>query len=257
MRFNPGASPRFACVVQSFPDSAVMAGDRSEMARLVFPAMGVLIVSSPMGNWVVSSSHAIWLAPNVEHDIRILGSVRMKSFYFDSTCAALVPEHSYVLPVSPLLREIIRSLAESPETVGRCRRTSLLGELMIEKVLNRVPPPGIRLPEPRDSRLAAVCEHIQVAPDTMRTLQQYADELGCSARTLHRLFLDEMGLSFTVWRHHAKLQLALEWLAQGRSILSIALDLGYQNQSAFTAMFRKYLGASPSQLSRAPSRTLQ
>lgn len=233
-----------------------MTGDRSEMARLVFPAMGVLIVSSPVGNWVVSSSHAIWLAPNVEHDIRILGSVRMKSFYFDSACTAFLPEHSCVLAVSPLLREVIRSLAENPGTVGRCRRTLLLGELMIEKVVNRLPS-TIHLPEPRDPRLAAVCGHIQVAPDNMKTLQQYADELGCSARTLHRLFLEEMGLSFTVWRHHAKLQLALEWLAQGRSILSIALDLGYQNQSAFTAMFRKYLGASPSQLSRLPSRIPQ
>jgi AraC-like DNA-binding protein len=256
MRFNLDASSKFACEIQSFPDSVVVARDRSEMARLVFPAMGVLIVSSSSGNWVVSSSHAIWLAPNVEHDIRILGSVRMKSFYFDPQCSAALPEHSCVLAVSPLLREVIRALAERPEAVGQCRRTLLMGELIIEKVVNRLPS-TIHLPEPHDPRLAAVCEHIQLAPDDMKTLQQYADELNCSARTLHRLFLEELGMSFTVWRHHAKLLLALEWLAQGRSILSIALDLGYQNQSAFTAMFRKYLGSSPSQFSRAAPRVLQ
>ncbi|MBV6273697.1 helix-turn-helix transcriptional regulator [Alcaligenaceae bacterium CGII-47] len=233
-----------------------MTGNRSEMARLVFPAMGVLIVSSPVGNWVVSSAHAIWLAPNITHDIRILGSVRMKSFYFDPTCAMTLPEHSCVVPVSPLLREIFRSLAEYPTAVGRCRRTRLMGELMIEKIVSRLPS-VIHLPEPHDARLAAVCEDIQLSPDNMKTLQQYADELGCSARTLHRLFLDEMGVSFTVWRHHAKLLLALQWLARGRSILSISLDLGYQNQSAFTAMFRKYMGASPSQFSRTSPRVLQ
>lgn len=256
MRFNLDAGSKFTCVVQSFPDSVVMSGNRSEMARLVFPAMGVLIVSSPMGNWVVSSSHAIWLAPNIEHDIRILGSVRMKSFYFDPVSATNLPEHSCVLTVSPLLREVIRTLAESPGGVGRCRRTLLMGELMLEKVANRLPS-TIHLPEPHDPRLAAICEHIQLAPDNMKTLQQYADELGCSARTLHRLFLEEMGMSFTVWRHHAKLLLALKWLTQGRSILSIALDLGYQNQSAFTAMFRKYLGTSPSQFYRESPRILQ
>lgn len=246
MRFNLETDSKFTCVVQSYPDSEVMKSNRSEMARLVFPAMGVLIVSSPIGNWVVSSSHAIWMTPNVEHDIRILGSVRMKTFYFDPNSSANLPDASCVLTVSPLMREMIRSLAESPTKVGRCRRTLLMGELMLEKVANRTPS-TIHLPEPHDPRLAAICEHIQLASDNMTTLQQYADELGCSARTLHRLFLDEMGMSFTVWRHHAKLQLALEWLAQERSILSIALDLGYQNQSAFTAMFRKYLGTSPSQ----------
>ncbi|MEM8142220.1 helix-turn-helix domain-containing protein, partial [Morganella morganii] len=35
-------------------------------------------------------------------------------------------------------------------------------------------------------------------------------------------------------------------LAAGHSILEVALDLGYDSQSAFSAMFRRTLGVSPS-----------
>lgn len=246
----------FRCTVRSFRDSAVLTGDRSEMARLAFPATGVLIVSGADGNWVVSSARAMWLAPNSRHDIRFLGQVRMKVFYFDPDRYPGLPGHSCVLTVSPLLREIFRTLAERPERAGLCRRSSLMGELVAEKVVNWASPPTRRT-ELQDLRLAQICADIQLRPDSMKTLQQYAEEMGCSERTLHRLFLDETGVSFTVWRHQAKLMLALDWLAQGRSIVSIALDLGYQNQGAFTTMFRKYLGAAPSRFQAAAPRVLQ
>jgi AraC-like DNA-binding protein len=38
----------------------------------------------------------------------------------------------------------------------------------------------------------------------------------------------------------------LSWIAEGRPILSVALDLGYESPSAFSAMFRRELGAPPS-----------
>lgn len=39
---------------------------------------------------------------------------------------------------------------------------------------------------------------------------------------------------------------SLDALAAGHSILEVALDLGYDSQSAFSAMFRRTLGVSPS-----------
>jgi AraC-like DNA-binding protein len=39
---------------------------------------------------------------------------------------------------------------------------------------------------------------------------------------------------------------ALSWIAEGRPILEVARDLGYESPSAFSAMFRRELGAPPS-----------
>ncbi len=252
MRFNPGVRFALSCSVQDIPDATVLEDPGCGRPRLMFPATGVLLVSSDTGHWVVSSSRAIWLAAHGRHHIRALGNVRLKTFLFEPDCSPDLPAQSCVLHVTPLLREVMRSLTRYGNPARPSRKAALLGELLLEKVIDRAPAP-IELPEPRDPRLAVICARIQLHPDDATTLGQFAAGMGCSERTLHRLFLQETGMSFTVWRHQAKLRLALEWLAQGRSILDISLDLGYQNQGAFTAMFRKYLGMAPSQYAARPA----
>src|SRR3546814_10853476 len=108
----------------------------------------------------------------------------------------------------------------------------------------------LHMPTPREKRLARNGMHIQEHLDDMKTLQEWAKELGYDQRTLHRLFMQELGMSFLQWRQQAKLLAALEWLAEGRQVLGIALDLGYQTQSAFTAMFRRKMGITPSDFVR-------
>ena len=48
-------------------------------------------------------------------------------------------------------------------------------------------------------------------------------------------------MSFAEWRRRARLLRALGWIAEGRPILAVALDLGYDSPSAFSAMFRREL----------------
>lgn len=50
----------------------------------------------------------------------------------------------------------------------------------------------------------------------------------------------------------AKLMEALVRLAQGQSVLRVALDLGYGSHSAFSAMFRRVTGVAPSDYFRSP-----
>jgi AraC-like DNA-binding protein len=59
-------------------------------------------------------------------------------------------------------------------------------------------------------------------------------------------------MSFAEWRRRARLLRALGWIAEGRPILEVAMELGYESPSAFSAMFRRELGVSPSHF-RAPS----
>jgi AraC-like DNA-binding protein len=49
-----------------------------------------------------------------------------------------------------------------------------------------------------------------------------------------------MGLA--VWRQQARLMEALSRLASGQSITAVALDVGYESPSAFTAMFHRNFG---------------
>jgi AraC-like DNA-binding protein len=54
-----------------------------------------------------------------------------------------------------------------------------------------------------------------------------------------------LGVSFSQWRQQAILARAIPLLSQGRPLSHVAQELGYQSQSAFSAMFRRAFGESP------------
>jgi AraC-like DNA-binding protein len=53
-------------------------------------------------------------------------------------------------------------------------------------------------------------------------------------------------MSFGGWKRQARLLFALKRLAHGDPVTAVALDAGYSSPSAFTYMFRRVLGSSPS-----------
>jgi AraC-like DNA-binding protein len=52
-------------------------------------------------------------------------------------------------------------------------------------------------------------------------------------------------MTFRQWQQQARLLGGLVRLAEGESVTSVALDVGYENPSAFIAMFRRALGVTP------------
>ncbi len=64
-------------------------------------------------------------------------------------------------------------------------------------------------------------------------------------RTLTRRYAAETGLAFSAWRQRARLLRALELLAAGQAVTTVALELGYDSLSAFIALFRCVMGVSP------------
>jgi AraC-like DNA-binding protein len=230
---------------RDFADSTIISDHSHETGQLKFALSGVMVVSSTDGHWVVPPTRALWLAPNVRHRVRMLGKVKLRSVFVNPEYSHGMPVRSCLIPVSPLFREVIAAVALSTSRTAPSRRIRLLMDLLLEEVSEEAALP-LHLPSPRDYRLARICTHIQEHLDDTKTLQEWAKELGYDQRTLHRLFIQELGMPFVQWRQQAKLLTALEWLSEGRQVLAIALDLGYQTQSAFTAMFRRNLGITPS-----------
>ena len=61
-----------------------------------------------------------------------------------------------------------------------------------------------------------------------------------------RLFRDEMNLGFGAWRQQLRLERAIELMVRGLPLGEVAARMGYESQSAFSAMFRRALGVAPS-----------
>jgi AraC-like DNA-binding protein len=213
--------------------------------QLVYAARGVMTVDTRDATWVVPPQRAVWMPPTVAHKLTAKGAVQMRSLYIMPDAAARMPATCEVLEVTPLLRELIARATELPLEYDVRGAAGRLMRLLLDELagLARLP---YHLPMPKTEPLAAICRRLVDTPDDAATLQELARDDNLSARTLARHFRRHTGMSFAEWRRRARLLRALGWIAEGRPIVEVALELGYESPSAFSAMFRRELGVSPS-----------
>jgi AraC-like DNA-binding protein len=173
------------------------------------------------------------------------GDVKIRTVFVDPAAAPHLPSASCVIAVSPLLRELIVAAVAVPRDYPPGGRDERLMQLLLDELreLDVLP---LHLPQPRDARLQRICEALASRPDDDAGAEDWARRIGVAAKTIHRLFVRETGLTFGQWRQQARLLAALERLARGERIIDVALESGYASQSAFTAMFRKHFGLPPS-----------
>lgn len=221
-----------------------IAPHRHRRAQLVYASRGVMTVTTADGAFVVPPQRAVWMPGGCAHQIDARGRVAMRTVYVEPDAAPGLPKQVCVLHVTPLLRELILAAVDAPQPYEPDSPESRLMTVILDQI-RALPAAPLSLPMPRDRRLRRVTEALRDDPADGRGLETWAREAGASARTLARLFRAETGMSFGGWRQQLRLLRALEKLAAGEAVTSVALDLGYDSPSAFTAMFRRNLGASP------------
>ncbi|MGY4233661.1 AraC-like DNA-binding protein/mannose-6-phosphate isomerase-like protein (cupin superfamily) [Bradyrhizobium sp. USDA 4449] len=232
-----------------YPDGASTGVHAHPTAQLLYAIEGVMVVRSAAGTWIVPPNRAVWLAPGLDHETIMSGQVRIRTVFVESQASPHLPEKNCVLAVSPLLRELIIAATRIPIDYDETGRDGRLMRLLLDelRVSDALP---LHLPFPDDARLRAICVAIADDPSDGSTAEQWADRVGVTAKTVHRLFAKQTGMSFAQWRQQARLLRALRRLASGEKIIDVAFDCGYASQSAFAAMFRRHFGVPPSMFYR-------
>lgn len=210
-------------------------------AQVAYASRGVLRLAIESSTWVVPPSRAIWVPPNVLHEVFVVEDAYLRTLYIDESAVPRGLETCRVMEVSALLREVIAAIDANDLDPSR---ENLLGALALDELTRAVPLP-LSVPMPLEKRLRALCEALLANPGNADPLEYWAATVGASTRTIARLFRQELGMSFSQWRQQAVLARAIPLLNQGRALSQIAQQLGYQSQSAFSAMFRRAFGESP------------
>lgn len=210
-------------------------------AQLAYASRGVLRLATADSTWMVPPSRAIWVPPRIPHEVVIVEDAYLRTLYVAESAVSDGLDACRVVEVSGLLRELIVAL--EARALNRARER-LLAELVLDE-LTRAEPLPLAVPMPAEKRLRALCEAVLAHPAQGESLEHWAACVGASTRTIARLFKQELGVSFSQWRQQALLARAIPLLNQGRPLSHIAHELGYQSQSAFSAMFRRAFGASP------------
>ena len=227
-----------------YPAGFRIAPHRHRSAQLVYASAGVMVVAAAGGTWVVPPERAVWVPAGTEHRIRMRGPVAMRTLYIAPGAASWLPEACCVVAVLPLLRALILEAMGFDAAYAEDGAEARLMAVILDRI-RALPIVPLHLPAARDPRLRGVTDALATMPGDGRTLAQWAETAGASARTLARLFRRDTGMTFHQWRQQARLMTALARLADGEPVTPVALDLGYDSPSAFIAMFKKALGTTP------------
>ncbi|WP_347557614.1 helix-turn-helix transcriptional regulator [Robbsia sp. KACC 23696] len=204
---------------------------------------GLVSVGIERQQWVVPAIHAIWLPPHVAHSIRSYGPFSGWSVFIAEPRCQGLPSEPRALRTTPLLREAVRRAAQW-QGADMAPAQVRIAEVILDEIAASQAEP-LDLPSPRDATLVRITSALASDLSDPRGLEEWARWAGISPRTLSRRFLAETGLRFAQWRQQARLLRALELLADGVSVTAVALELGYDNVSAFIDMFKRATGTTP------------
>jgi AraC-like DNA-binding protein len=133
---------------------------------------------------------------------------------------------------------------QQPTLYDAGTRAARIMALLVDEIA-AMQPLGLNAPLPTEPRLAALCRAMLAAPSVAFGIDEAASRVGLSRRSFTRLFREQLGVSFVAWREQACLLSAIARFSEGDSVTRVALDLGYSNPAAFSAMFKRVMGVAP------------
>ncbi|MBT9493426.1 MAG: helix-turn-helix transcriptional regulator [Paucibacter sp.] len=214
--------------------------------QLVFSISGAVRVNTAHATYLVPPDRAVWIAPTVVHAVTAVERADLRTVYLHQAPSdSAAWRGCRVLEVTPLLRELVMQLAVSPDTVDNPHREQCIASLVLDE-LKRANSLRLGVDLPQDKRLRRLCEAMLDEPLRHADLDGWAADVGASARTVSRLFRDELGSSYAQWRSQVLLARALTLAARKMPMSLIAHELGYASASAFTAMVTRTVGMPPS-----------
>ena len=212
--------------------------------QLIMTVHGAVTCEIPNSVWVVPPQHAVWIPPGIPHSNRATDNAQIYFLFVDSEGTGL-PEQCCTLNISPLVREMIFYLAEQDPRYPREGAIARLAEVLIEQ-LSQATIEQLTVPISNHPHIRLIAHALVDDPANRMTQAQWANTLAMSERTLARLIKRETGLTFGRWRQQLQLVIALQQLAVGTAVQTVAGNLGYDSVTAFITMFKKALGSSPS-----------
>ncbi len=212
--------------------------------EFVYSFSGVMEVKVAGLHYLAPPQYGIWLPPDLEHVGLNRYEAHHCSLYIARQGCEILPPAPCALTVSPLVRAMLDHLHQQ----GAGQPTSVQDTRLLQVLLDQLavaPRAGSYLPTSDDPALGAVLRLLQAQPGDNRALPELARAAHTTERTLMRRAQRDLGMSLAEWRQRLRVVKAMPLLEAGQTVETIALDLGYGSASAFIAMFKRLMGATP------------
>jgi AraC-like DNA-binding protein len=223
-----------------------------DMHQLQYAFDGAIEVEDERARHLLPRSLAAWIPAGVAHRTS-LHRVRSGSILFAPDAVQPAGDRVRIMEVTALMREMILAamrwpLQQPQDATGRAYFAAL-ALLCTEWIRNETP---LSLPTARDRSVRAALAHTR-AHLADGDLGAVCRKAGLSERTLRRRLRKEIGMSWNEYRRRARLVTAAALLSDtDLGIGRIALQVGFESQSAFTVAFRRLTGRNPRDLRAIP-----
>jgi AraC-like DNA-binding protein len=211
--------------------------------QLVVALRGSVMCRSPSGWWIVPPNGAVWVPGGVPHSNHASDFAKLYVIFIAPDAADL-PAECRSFTITPLIRELIRSLARLPPQYPKEGTTDRLARVLLDQ-LTQLAPDEVFLPISDNHRLQQIASSMLSNPADRSTIAEWGRRHAMSERTLARLVLSETGMTFGRWRERLHIIIALQRLSIGASVQAVSLELGYEGPNSFITMFKKTMGQSP------------
>lgn len=218
--------------------------------NFVYSFQGVLEILRDGKNYLIPPQYGVWLPPGFEHYAMTRKTAENCAFYVSRELCAELPLEPLALLVTPFMRAILNYLREISATAGGEDRQRVLRVLLDQ--LKIAPPAITYLPTSEDPALQKVLYELEDNPGDTRPTKELARSVNLTERTLTRRCACQLGITLGEWRNRLRVIKSLPLLEAGRTVESIAFDLGYATASSFIAMFRQVTGVTPTKYRGKP-----
>ncbi|MEB6480061.1 AraC family transcriptional regulator [Acinetobacter vivianii] len=230
---------------ENYPHGHIEDWHSHDRIQLIHTLTGVIRIQTHEGIWIIPPGRGVWIPAHKPHALLSSGDVRARGVFIENTTQHDIPNQCRVVAIPALLRELMSSAMDIQNEIQPESRNERLLQLILDEV-RLLPALAFNLPDPQNPKLQQLCQRIKENLALEWSLEESAQQLHISSKTLARHFQKETGLHFSHWVRQAKLMQAMIDLAMNKPVLNVALDLGYESPSAFSAMFKRETSMTPS-----------
>jgi AraC-like DNA-binding protein len=225
---------------------------RHNKAQLLYAEGGVLHLQNKRRSVLLPAHHGAWIPANMEHKVHSASpELYLRNIYFDDPCPEeVILRDLSVFPISSLAREMVyftktwNGDASDPDDVEKSFFQTL--RLFLPQWANA--PMPLALPSTEHPRLRPMLEYVVENLENNVQVEDLANRFGASARTVMRLFQNELSMGFSTYLRVARVIKALDLFSRpGMNVSSVCYAVGYESISAFSNTFRQLVGMRPNQ----------
>ncbi len=218
---------------------------RHRQHQLLFPISGLLFIETQRNFYVATPQVGLWIPAGFCHASTTKNAQTLSGFFSPAEFQKLASS-PVMVRVTPFLQEAMKHAVAYQEDTREYNSElfRVIHGIARENILAGEWP---SLPVSSSEVLQHTIELLLHDLGTTN-VRDLAKRSGQSERTLRRKFLKELGMGPELFIQRARLLRAMQLLMgnQHQPVIEVGLEVGYSNHSAFTSVFRKLTGLTPS-----------